>query len=108
MGLAATSTRQDFQDLFSLYLTIGLVIGGLVLVTIAYAVIRYRARTGATPREPGGLKPLEAAWVIGVAAIVVVLLVSTFRTEDRVDAVAGDPAQTVRVVGFQWGWHFSY
>jgi cytochrome c oxidase subunit II len=108
VGFAVTSTRQDFQDLFSLYLTIALVIAALVLVTIVYAVVRYRARDGARLGEPRGLRPLEGAWVSAVAAIVVVLLVTSFRTEDRVDAVPGDPAQTVRAVGFQWGWRFSY
>jgi cytochrome c oxidase subunit II len=108
MDLATTSTRQDFQSLFTLYITIALVVAVLVIATIAYAVVRYRHRDGAAPREIRGLKPLEAVWVGLVAATVAVLLVVTFRTEGRVDAVPQDPAQTVRVLGFQWGWRFSY
>src|SRR5436190_9356105 len=99
MDLAATSTRQDFQSLFSLYITIALVVAFLVIATLAYAVIRYRHREGAAPREIRGLKPLEAVWVGLVGATVVVLLVATFRTEDRVDAVPNDSPQTVRVLG---------
>jgi cytochrome c oxidase subunit 2 len=108
MPVAATSTREDFQSLFSMYMTIALVVAILVIATIAYAVVRYRRRDGATPREMRGLKPLEAAWVGLVAATVAVLLIATFRTESRVDAVPQDPSQTVRVVAFQWGWRFSY
>jgi cytochrome c oxidase subunit II len=108
MPVAATSTREDFQSLFSMYMTIALVVAILVIATIAYAVVRYRRRDGATPREIRGLKPLEAAWVGLVAATVAVLLIATFRTESRVDAVPQDPSQTVRVVAFQWGWRFSY
>jgi cytochrome c oxidase subunit II len=108
MDLAATSTRQDFQSLFSLYMTIALVVAVLVVATIAYAVIRHRRRDGIAPRETPGLKPLEAVWVGVVAATVAVLLVATFRTEGRVDAVPADAPQTVRVVAFQWGWRFSY
>src|SRR2546423_9286358 len=108
MPVAATSTREDFQSLFSMYMTIALVVAILVIATIAYAVVRYRRRDGATPREIRGLKPLEAAWVGLVAATVAVLLIATFRTESRVDAVPQDPAQTVRVVASQWGWRFSY
>jgi cytochrome c oxidase subunit 2 len=108
MPVAATSTREDFQSLFSMYMTIALVVAILVIATIAYAVVRYRRRDGATPREIRGLKPLEAAWVGLVATTVAVLLIATFRTESRVDAVPQDPSQTVRVVAFQWGWRFSY
>jgi cytochrome c oxidase subunit 2 len=108
MSLATESTNQEFQGLFSLYMGIAVCVAVLVFGTIAYAVIRYRRREGARPREVKGLKPLEAVWVAAVATTVVVLLVATFRTEDRVDAVSGDPVQTVRVVAFQWGWRFSY
>jgi cytochrome c oxidase subunit II len=108
MGPAVTSTRQDFSDLFTLYVIIALVVAALVLAAIAYAVIRYRARDGASPSEPRGMKPLEAVWVSAIAAIVVVLLVATFRAESRVDAVPGDPPRTVRALAFQWGWRFSY
>jgi cytochrome c oxidase subunit II len=108
MGIGATSTRQDFQSLFSLYITIAIVVALLVIAAIAYAVVRYRRRDGVAPGEARWLKQLEAIWVGLVAATVAVLLVATFRTESRVDAVPGDPSQTVRVVAFQWGWRFSY
>lgn len=108
MPLAIESNSQEFEDLFTLYLVIGTAIAVLVLAAIAYAVVRYRHRDGHRRHEPRGMKPLEAVWVACVAGLVVVLVVSTFRTEDRVDAVAGDPAQTIHVLAFQWGWRFSY
>lgn len=107
-SLAIETNSQYFDGLLTLYTAVGLAIGVLVLGTIAYAVVRYRHRDGAAPREVRGLKPLEAIWVGLVAVIVVVLIVATFRTEDRVDAVSANPAQTVHVLGFQWGWRFSY
>jgi len=108
MALALETNRQDFQGLFTLYMIIAGVVAALVLGTMAYAIIRYRRRDGATAKEVRGLKPLEGAWIAVIAVIVVVLLVSTFRTEDRVVAISGDPAQTVRVHAFQWGWRFAY
>ena len=108
MGVASESTGQDFHDLFSVYLTIGTVVAVLVVGTIAYAVVRYRRRDGASPREVGGLRQLEALWIGLVAATVAALLIATFRTEGRVDAVSANPRQTVRALAFQWGWRFSY
>src|SRR4051794_29047986 len=108
MPLAIETNSQDFQGLFTLYMVIGSAIAVLVLAAIAYAVIRFRHREGRRRSEPKILKPLEAAWILCVAALVVVLIVFTFRTEDRVDAVSADPAQTIDVLAFQWGWRFTY
>jgi cytochrome c oxidase subunit II len=105
---AIESSSQEFQGLFTLYMIIGSAIAVLVLAAIVYAVVRYRHREGRRRPEPRGIKPLEAVWVACVAALVVVLLASTFTTEERVDAVSADPAQTVHVVAFQWGWRFAY
>jgi cytochrome c oxidase subunit II len=106
--LAIETNSQDFHGLFTLYMAIAVVVAVLVLGSLAFAVIRYRRRDDRGPREVKGLKPLEAIWVGLIAVVVVVLVVSTFRTEDRVDAVSSDPAQTVHVLAFQWGWRFSY
>jgi cytochrome c oxidase subunit 2 len=108
MALATESNSQEFQGLFSLYMAIGIAVAAIVLLTIAYALIRYRRRDGVSPSEVKALKPIELVWVVLVAATVAGLLVATFRTEDRVDAVSAHPAQTVRVVAFQWGWRFAY
>jgi cytochrome c oxidase subunit 2 len=108
MFLALESNNEEFQGLFTLYKVIALVVAALVLGTIAYAVIRYRSRDGVAPKEVRAMKPLEAVWITLVAVVVVVLIVSTFRTEDRVDAVSAEPSQTVRVRAFQWGWRFTY
>ena len=105
---ALETTSQNFRDLFSLYIVIATAIAVLVLGAITFAAIRYRRREGGRPRDPRGLKAVEVAWVLVVAGLVVVLLASTFTTEDRVDAVKADPPRTVRVVAFQWGWRFSY
>jgi len=107
-SLAIETNSQDFHGLFTLYMVIAVVVAVLVLGAIAFALIRYRRRDDAETRDVRGLKPLEAIWVGLIAVVVVVLVVSTFRTEDRVDAVSSDPAQTVDVLAFQWGWRFSY
>jgi cytochrome c oxidase subunit 2 len=107
-SLAIETNSQEFHGLFTLYMIIATAIAVLVFGSIAYAVIRYRRRPGREPREVRGLKPLEAFWVTTVAAIVVVLIVLTFRTDDRIEAVSANPAQTIDVVAFQWGWRFTY
>ena len=108
MPPAIETNSQEFEGLFTLYMVIGGAIAVLVLTAIAYAVIRHRHREGRRRSEPRGMKPVEAIWVACVAGLVIVLLVATFRTEERVDAVTDDPAQNIEVLAFQWGWRFTY
>jgi cytochrome c oxidase subunit II len=108
MAFGVESNNQDFHDVFTLYMVIALAVTALVFGAITYTVIRYRHRDGSRTRDVRGLKPLEAIWVALIAGVVVVLLVTTFRANDRIVAVSSNPAQTVRVIAFQWGWRFSY
>jgi cytochrome c oxidase subunit 2 len=40
--------------------------------------------------------------------IVIGIFAATFRTENRVDAVAANPKVIVNVTAFQWQWRFQY
>lgn len=101
------STRQDFSGLFSLYLWIGVAVALIVFATVAFALIRYRAREGRVPSRRSEANALEIGTAVLIAAIVAFLVFRTFSTEARED---DDSAQAVRidVTAFQWGWRFTY
>ncbi len=101
------STRQEFGSLFSLYLAIGVAVALVVFATLAFALVRYRARPGRVPSTRSEANKLEAGAALLIAAIVAFLLTRTFSTEARED---GSAAQRVRidVTAFQWGWRFTY
>ena len=107
MAQVTVSTRHEYDQLARLYAPIGVAVFVLVVATFFVFLWRYRA-----PREPGDApsehRLLESAWIAVVAAIIVVLLVATLRTESRVDAVASRPALTVRVIAAKWNWTFAY
>jgi cytochrome c oxidase subunit II len=108
---ASDGTRSDFGSVWSPYLYIALAVAAVVLGTLLFVVLRYRVRAGdSAPRErPSWLKRLEAVWIVLVAAIVAVLLTLTFRGQERIAALGSDqPAATIRVTAFQWGWRFDY
>ena len=101
------STRHDFSGLFSLYLWIGVAVALIVFATVAFALIRYRAREGRAPSKRSEANALELGAAVLITAIVGFLIFSTFSTEAKED---DESQQAVRidVTAFQWGWRFTY
>ncbi len=100
-------TRHEYAGLADLYLPIALAVFGLVALTFVLLLWRFRASRRADADQRAEHLPLELAWVAVVAAIVAVLVVATLRVEDRVDAVAQEPAMTVHVTAAKWEWRFT-
>jgi cytochrome c oxidase subunit II len=108
LAIATHDTAGQFASLWHLYLAVTLTAGGLVTAAILVAAIRFRRRTDAWPAQPRTAPRLEAAWLCVIALMVAGLLFETFRTENRVDALAASPALRVQATAFQWQWRFSY
>ena len=68
----------QIDSLYKIILVIALVIFVAVIGGLAYALVKFRARKGATPAQIRGNTRLELGWTIGAAAILVALLVITF------------------------------
>jgi cytochrome c oxidase subunit 2 len=102
------ATQNDFSDVQAVYLPIAGVVIVVVFGAFAFAMVRYRARPGRTPRPTREHNALEAAIALGIAAIVAVLVTVTFSADAREAKVAGRPAFRVEAVAFKWGWEFRY
>jgi cytochrome c oxidase subunit II len=105
---ALIDTREEFQDLWGIYLPIGVAVTVAVFGLVLFTVVRYRRRGDELPQGREGPPILEALYALVLAAVVVFLLTMTFRTDDRVVEVSADPGQKVDVTAFQWGWRFTY
>jgi cytochrome c oxidase subunit II len=101
------STRQDFDGLFSLYLTIGVAVALIVLAAVAFTLIRYRAGRGHAPSRRAEANALELGAAVLIAAIVAFLVFRSFSTEAREDDASARPVR-IAVTAFQWGWRFTY
>lgn len=85
-----------------------LAVGALVLGLILWAVLRYRKRDDAMPKQTQYHLPLEIAYTVIPLIIVAFLFYFTVVTENQVDALPPQPAVKVKVTAFQWGWRFHY
>ena len=102
-----TGTRHDFAHVQDLYLPIAAVVFAAVVLALAFAVVRYRARPDRAPRPTRDRYAVDAGVAVVLATIVTLLVVVTLRT-DRDETALARAGFRVDAVAFQWGWEFTY
>lgn len=103
-----SETRHQFGHVLSVYLPVAGVVFGLVVVALAYVVVRFRYRPERLVSRRSEANRLELAYVLVIAVVVVVLVAVTFTAESRTDALAESPALRIDVVAGDWRWRFYY
>jgi cytochrome c oxidase subunit 2 len=107
-GLPIADAYSRFSDLFSVYEWVMVAVTVIVFGAVLFAVVRYRRRGDAEARGKDKHTVAESIYAGIVAVIAIVLVTLTFRTEDKVDAVASTGGVRVDIVAFQWQWRFGY
>lgn len=103
-----TSSRAEFDGLDGLYLPIAGGVFVVVVLAVAYALLRYRARPGHDARPTRDHYALDVGLAVVVGAVVALLLAHTLPADSRETSLRGRPAFRVDVLAFKWGWRFSY
>ena len=104
----ATRQAQSTFKLWQGFFLAGLVVGGVVLLLILWAVIRYRRRSEEIPRQTQYHTLTEVIYTVTPILTVIGLFVATVIVENQVTAVSPNPYTSVHVYAFQWGWEFQY
>jgi len=104
------STRHEYDHLFGIYVPIAIGVFVVIVIAVAFAVLRYRGRKPAEAARWHENNPLEGAYVVVLALTVVFLLYLTFTAEHRVDTVANrqKPSLIIDVTAAKWEWRFAY
>ena len=106
--MVATEQSSALASDWFAFLIAGLAVALLVAALIVFAMVRFRRRDDAMPRQFRTNTPLEIGWTIAPLVLVGALFVVSYRVEARVDTVSAHPDLTVRVNGYRWGWTFAY
>ena len=94
-----------FHNAILLPVTIGISV--LVLALLGYVVFRFNERANPTPSRITHNGPLEIAWTVIPALILVVIAVPSFRLlSDQLIIPA--PEMTLKVTASQWHWNYGY
>ena len=95
-----------YLPVFLLALAIFVLIEGLLLFMVWR--FRHKGQDGELPKQTHGNNKLEIVWTAIPALIVTVLFVLSMSVLVDVESTSDDPAVTVEVTAFQFGWKFDY
>lgn len=102
-----TVQANETFKLWQIFTVIGLIVGIFVLVLLLWAVLRYRAKGDAIPKQTQDNRPLEVLYTVIPAIMVAGLFWITIVQQNKVTAMPVSKP-TVKVNAFQWGWKFTY
>jgi cytochrome c oxidase subunit 2 len=108
LAAAHGDARGEYDGVASLYLPVAMAVLVVIFATLAFALVRYRARPGRVPRPTHERTALELSIAGLLAATAAGLVVVTFTSQDRIEAAAPPTALRVDVTSFRWGWAFRY
>jgi cytochrome c oxidase subunit 2 len=103
-----TEQSQDMRELWTWSVIASLIVGALVWGLILWAVVRYRKRGDALPRQTAYNLPLEIVYTILPFLIIAGLFFFTVTVQDRVKETSDEPDETIAVNAFKWNWEFVY
>ncbi|MCU1351144.1 MAG: cyoA [Acidimicrobiales bacterium] len=106
----AAKQGRDIQRLWSGFFVGAAVVVAIVWGLLIWVLLRYRRRDGddSLPPQRAYNIPVEVAYTAIPLVVVGILFGLSVVTQRRVTRVVAKPAQTVDVIGFQWGWEFRY
>lgn len=105
-----TSQGEDVGNLYNVFGVVAAIIFIVVAGLIGWSLIRYRAtpEDGELPDQFHTNLGLEITWFAIPQVIVIGLFIASAVVLNTVNDEADDPAVTIDVVAFQWGWRFDY
>ena len=107
---AATKQGQEVNALYTVFFWVAAGVFAITAGLIGWSIVRYRAKPGdnSLPKQFHENVKLEIVWFAIPQLIVIALFVLSAFTLGQVNERKAQPAATVRVTGYQWGWRFAY
>jgi cytochrome c oxidase subunit 2 len=100
---------RSIHGLYGIITAATLAIGAIVLVLLAWILLRFRDRPDAPlPRQIRGHALLEIGWTVAPALVLLVIAVPTIQIIFRTQGTADPQALAITVIGKQWWWEFRY
>ena len=103
----ATTVSKSVYNLWQGFTLGALIVGGITIALIAWAVFAYRRKGYNIPKQSQYHIPLETTYTIIPILIVLGLFVATMVVENKEEALPKTNV-TIDVNAFQWGWKFLY
>lgn len=80
----------------------------LVLVLLAWCIIRFRASANPTPSRTSHNTLIEVIWTAGPVIILLFIAVPSFQLLTAQYNPPEEPTMTIKATGLQWSWEYEY
>lgn len=104
---AASPMMEGISQMHDLLLVIISLIALLVIVLLAYVIIRFRASRNPNPSTTSHNSLLEVVWTVIPVLILVLIAIPSLKLLFSFDK-AQDATMTVKAIGHQWYWSYEY
>lgn len=107
-GIPASASRDGDQvmHVWRMLVTMAIAVALVVIVLLVIALVTGARRKVASQNK--GNIPLEIVYTSIPILLVAAIFAASLWVEHRVNDVTRDPALTVNVDAFRWGWRFTY
>jgi cytochrome c oxidase subunit 2 len=107
--VARTDFAREILHVYAIIAWVSLGIAAVVLVLLAWVLLRFRDRPGAPlPRQIRGHSLLELGWTVAPAVVLLIIAIPTVAVIFRTQGAPPPGALEVIVRGRQWWWEFYY
>lgn len=104
---AVTPVMEEINKMHNFLLVI---ISAIVLIVVAvmiYIIVKFNAKSNPVPMKFSHNVKLEIIWTIIPVIILIIIAIPSIKILRYAEKTA-DPDLTIKVVGYQWYWHYSY
>ncbi|MBP7190583.1 MAG: cytochrome C oxidase subunit II, partial [Rickettsiaceae bacterium] len=104
---AATPVMEDIERLHGFLM---IILSGIVVIVfglLAYVCLRFNSKVNPLPSKCSHNVFIEIVWTVIPAIILVVIAIPSFRNLYISEKIPKADL-TVKVVGYQWYWHYQY
>lgn len=80
----------------------------LVMVLLAYVMIRFRASANPVPSKTTHNTTIEVIWTLGPVLVLLIIAIPSFKLLSSQFSPPEEPAVTIKATGYQWYWGYEY
>jgi cytochrome c oxidase subunit 2 len=105
---AATQIMEELRwfEQYTLWFIVPITL--LVMVLLAWVIIRFRASANPVPSRTSHNTMIEVIWTVGPVVALLFLAIPSFQLLTAQYDPGEDPALTVKATGVQWYWDYEY
>jgi cytochrome c oxidase subunit II len=103
----ATPVMEKLDSMHDFLLVVITAITVFVLLALIYICVRFRRKANPNPSKTTHNTKLEVIWTVIPIIILVVIAIPSLRIHYFMNKVV-EPELTLKVVGYQWYWHYEY